>query len=36
MPEFAGREQDLFNSFSMFATCTRCLQLLQVASFECD
>jgi hypothetical protein len=36
MPEFAGREQDLFNSLTMYAACVRCLLPIEVASFECD
>ncbi len=35
-PQFAGREQDLFNSFTMYGTCVRCLRQLEVANFECD
>jgi hypothetical protein len=33
--EFAGREQDLFDWFSLSGKCCRCSQLLAVTDFEC-
>jgi hypothetical protein len=34
-PEAAGREKDLFSWFSLYGTCSKCSQLLEVADFEC-
>lgn len=35
LPEFAGREQDLFSWFYLLGRCPQCLQLLPVTDFEC-
>ncbi len=34
-PECAGREQDLFDWFSLLGKCPGCSQVLDVADFEC-
>jgi len=35
LPEFQGREQDLFTWFSLLGYCPKCSQLIPVADFEC-
>ena len=34
-PEFAGREQDLFDWFHLIGKCMKCAQAVEVADFEC-
>lgn len=35
IPEFAGREQDLFSWFTLAGRCLRCSELLTIGEFEC-